>query len=119
MRVCTTKMPATGGRLWRNWILAVGKPSWRPIWLPTRIEGGEYHYGAASLGVRPTLVANGRPVLEVHLFDLDRQIYGEHIHVEFLHKLRDEAKFPDLESLTKQIALDVEQAKHWLNTHHG
>jgi riboflavin kinase/FMN adenylyltransferase len=53
------------------------------------------------------------------LFDFDRQVYGEHMHVEFLHKLRDEAKFPDLESLTKQIALDVEQAKHWLNTHHG
>jgi riboflavin kinase / FMN adenylyltransferase len=85
----------------------------------TRIEGGDYHYGAASLGVRPTLVANGRPVLEVHLLDFDRQIYGEHMHVEFLHKLREEAKFPDLESLTKQIALDVEQAKHWLNTHHG
>ncbi len=81
-------------------------------------EGGLYH-GAASLGVRPTVVANGKPVLEVHLFDFDQQIYGKHLHVEFLHKLRDEAKYPDLESLKKQIALDVEQAKHWLKTHHG
>jgi len=39
--------------------------------------------------------------------------------VEFMHKLRDEAKFPDLESLAKQIALDVEQAKRWLENNHG
>jgi riboflavin kinase / FMN adenylyltransferase len=85
----------------------------------TRLEDGEIHYGAASLGVRPTVVANGRPVLEVHLFDFDRDIYGKHLHVDFLHKLRDEMKFPDLESLKKQIALDVEQARNWLKTHHG
>jgi riboflavin kinase/FMN adenylyltransferase len=84
-----------------------------------RIEEGGSHYGAASLGVRPTVIANGKPVLEVHLLDFDQDIYGKHLHVDFLHKLRDEAKFPDLESLKKQIALDVEQAKNWLKTHHG
>lgn len=84
-----------------------------------RIEGGDWRYGAASLGVRPTVVAGGRPVLEVHLFDFAGQIYGQHLHVEFLHKLRDETKFPDLQSLTKQIALDVEQAKQWLTNNHG
>ncbi len=84
-----------------------------------RIEGGEWRYGAASLGVRPTVATAGRPVLEVHLFDFNEQIYGRHMHVEFLRKLRDEAKFPNLESLTKQIALDVEQAKQWLKTNHG
>ncbi len=84
-----------------------------------RIEGGDWRYGAASLGVRPTVVTGGRPVLEVHLFDFAEQIYGRHLHVEFLHKLRDETKFPDLQSLTKQIALDVEQAKQWLKNNHG
>lgn len=83
-----------------------------------RIEGGEWRYGASSLGVRPTVAANGKPVLEVHLFDFDQQIYGRHLHVEFLHKLRDEAKYPDLDSLTRQIALDVEQAKQWLMDNH-
>ena len=84
-----------------------------------RIEGGEWRHGAASLGVRPTVVAGGKPVLEVHLFDFDEEIYGRHMHVEFMHKLRDEAKFSDLESLVKQIALDVEQAKQWLEDNHG
>jgi len=64
--------------------------------------------GAASLGVRPTLGQGLQPVLEVHLFDFDREIYGAHVTVHFLHKLRDEAKFDSFEALTAQIARDVE-----------
>jgi riboflavin kinase/FMN adenylyltransferase len=78
-----------------------------------RIEGGEWCEGVASLGVRPTVEVDGKPVLEVHLFDFAREIYGKHLHVDFLHKLRDEMKFSGLESLTQQIALDVGQAKDW------
>lgn len=69
--------------------------------------------GVASLGVRPTVRTDGKPVLEVHLFDFSQQIYGKHLRVDFLHKLRDEEKFPDVETLTRQIALDVENAKQW------
>lgn len=86
-----------------------------------RIDGGMWMRGAASLGVRPTVVQDAPPVLEVHLlgFDPQIQIYGKHLHVEFLHKLRDEEKFPDLESLKKQIALDIEHTKTWFKNHHG
>lgn len=83
-----------------------------------RIEEGEWLRGAASLGTRPTVAANGMPVLEVHLLDFGEEIYGKHLHVEFLHKLRDEEKYPDLESLTRQIALDVEQTKQWFENNH-
>lgn len=70
--------------------------------------------GAASLGVRPTVMNAAAPVLEIHILDFDRDIYGRRVKVEFLHKLRDEEKYPDLESLRKQIAIDVEQARHIL-----
>ena len=63
--------------------------------------------GAASLGVRPTLGAGLKPVLEVHLLDFDRTIYGAHVTVNFLHKLRDEAKYDSLDLLKEQIARDV------------
>ena len=69
--------------------------------------------GVASLGVRPTVNADGKPVLEVHLFNFSSEIYNKHLRVNFLHKLRDEVKYPDLESLTQQIALDVNNAKQW------
>ncbi len=64
--------------------------------------------GAASLGVRPTLGLGLRPVLEVHLFDFDQEIYGAHVTVHLLHKLRDEMKFDSFEALTAQIARDVQ-----------
>lgn len=63
--------------------------------------------GAASLGVRPTLGFGLRPGLEVHLFDFDRTIYGAHVTVHLLHKLRDEAKYDSFEALSAQIARDV------------
>ncbi len=71
--------------------------------------------GVASLGTRPTVHTNGRPTLEVHLFNFNRSIYREHLRVEFLHKLRDEAKFPNLETLIAQIDLDAKQARELLN----
>jgi riboflavin kinase/FMN adenylyltransferase len=70
-------------------------------------------HGAASLGVRPTVDTRGVPVLEVHLLDFERDIYGQHVQVEFLHKLRDEEKYPDLESLRRQIALDIAQTRSY------
>jgi riboflavin kinase / FMN adenylyltransferase len=72
--------------------------------------------GVASLGVRPTVRENGKPVLEVHLFDFDQEIYGCHLRVHFLHKLRNEERYPDLETLTKQIERDVEHAKNYFET---
>jgi riboflavin kinase/FMN adenylyltransferase len=71
--------------------------------------------GVASLGTRPTVHADGKPTLEVHLFNFDRSIYRSHLRVEFLHKLRDEAKFPNLETLIAQIDLDARQARELLN----
>lgn len=72
--------------------------------------------GAASLGVRPTVDARGVPTLEVHLLDFQREIYGAHVCVEFFHKLRDEQRFPDLETLRRQIALDVESTRRFFRT---
>jgi riboflavin kinase/FMN adenylyltransferase len=71
----------------------------------------------ASLGVRPTITASGRPVLEVHLFDFSGDLYDAHVRVEFLHKIRDEEKYPDLETLKTQIARDCEAAKSFLMDH--
>jgi riboflavin kinase/FMN adenylyltransferase len=71
----------------------------------------------ASLGVRPTVTASGRAVLEVHLFDFAGDLYDAHVRVEFLHKIRDEEKYPDLETLKTQIARDCEAAKSFLLDH--
>jgi riboflavin kinase/FMN adenylyltransferase len=69
--------------------------------------------GVASLGVRPTVAHGGEPLLEVYLFDFDAEIYGRRIAVEFLHKIRDEARYPDLHSLSRQIQRDVARAREY------
>ena len=67
--------------------------------------------GVANLGVRPTVGGTTRPLLEVHLFDFDRDIYGAHISVRFVHKLRDEQRFPNFDALKAQIAADAAAAR--------
>ena len=78
--------------------------------------GGGARAGAASLGVRPTVKAAAKPLLEVFVFDFDEAVYGRRVVVEFLCKLRDEARYADLDSLTRQIRADVAQAREYFAT---
>ena len=78
--------------------------------------GGAPRTGVASVGVRPTVSASGVPMLEVFIFDFDEMIYGRRVAVEFMHKLRDEARYPDVDALTRQIALDAAQARDFFST---
>lgn len=75
--------------------------------------------GAASLGVRPTVKADAKPLLEVFVFDFDEPVYGRRVVVEFLHKLRDEERYADLDALTRQIRADVAQARQYFATLSG
>lgn len=70
--------------------------------------------GVASLGVRPTVNQVSEPLLEVHLFDFDGDLYGQRMAVEFVAKLRDEEKFDGLEPLKVQMALDSRMAREAL-----
>lgn len=72
--------------------------------------------GVANFGTRPAIEAAGRCLLEVHLLDWQGNAYGKLVQVEFLHKLRDEQKFPDIATLTRQIAADAEAARAYFQT---
>ncbi len=69
--------------------------------------------GAASVGLRPTIGDQLKPVLEVHLLDFSGEIYRQHVSVNFLHKLRDQEKYDSLEALKEQIAKDVEDTRQY------
>ncbi len=74
--------------------------------------------GVANIGHRPTV--NGtRCQLEVHLFDFDREIYGEYVQVEFIKRLRDEKCFDSFPELKAQIELDAAQARALFDTSSG
>ncbi len=69
--------------------------------------------GVANIGCRPTLDGS-QYVLEVHLFDCEESLYGELLHVSFLHKIRDEMKFASIDALIAAIHKDVLFAKHFM-----
>lgn len=71
----------------------------------------------ANLGSRPTLEGIPKLKLEVHVFDFNGDLYDQHVHVQFFHKLRDEQKFAGLDALKAQIALDALQARQYFS--HG
>jgi riboflavin kinase/FMN adenylyltransferase len=73
--------------------------------------------GVASVGRRPTVQENAPPLLEVHLFDWTGNLYGRHLRVTFLRKLRDEAKYEGLEALRAAIARDAADAKDYFAKH--
>lgn len=75
--------------------------------------GKEQRPGVASLGVKPTF-AGKRFSIEAHIFDFDRDIYGESICMEFVEWIREEKSFPDARALAEQIGRDAKTARHIL-----
>ena len=73
--------------------------------------------GIANMGVRPT-IGGSSPVLEIHLFEFDKDIYSERLRVKFIKKIRDEKKFDNLDMLKLQIQEDILIAKNILNNAH-
>ena len=73
--------------------------------------------GAASIGTRPTVREHAQPLLEVHLLDFDSVLYGKHLRVTFLEKLRAEQKFDGLEALRAAIAADVARTREHFAAH--
>jgi riboflavin kinase/FMN adenylyltransferase len=72
--------------------------------------GREALPGVASVGTRPT-IGGTQALLEVYIFDFDRDIYGRHITVHFVRRLREERHFPDMEALRAQMSLDAAAAR--------
>jgi riboflavin kinase/FMN adenylyltransferase len=70
----------------------------------------------ANLGVRPTIAGVPKLLLEVHVLDFNSYLYGQNVQVEFMQKIRDEAKFASLDALKAQIAADIVVARNFFST---
>jgi riboflavin kinase/FMN adenylyltransferase len=66
-----------------------------------------------NVGTRPTVYAEHPRLVECHVLDFDRDIYGERVELELLRRLRGERKFPSVEVLRQQIGQDVEAAREY------
>ncbi len=90
-------------------------PVWGVFCVLVAIPGEPLHRGVANMGLRPTLHGKQR-VLEVHVFDLNRSLYGQRMTVYFVHRLRDEIKFASIDALRTQLMQDVVQAQEFFTT---
>jgi riboflavin kinase/FMN adenylyltransferase len=68
-----------------------------------------------NVGTRPTVDASGRTVIETHIFNLDRDLYGQSIRIGFVQRLRDERAFESLDALRAQIEADCQHARVLFN----
>ena len=71
------------------------------------VIGNEVVRGIGNLGKHPTISMLDKPILEIHLLDFSREIYGEFVTVIFKKYLRDEKKFSSVEELKNQIKIDT------------
>lgn len=76
-------------------------------------ESGQQHAAVANLGERPT-VGGRRLLLEVHLLDADKDLYGHHLAVDFMARIRHEQRFASLDELKAQIGRDADAARERL-----
>lgn len=79
------------------------------------IEGlADDYYGVANVGVRPTIDGETiKPILEVHIFDFDADIYGQYVEIVFRQKMREEKKYDGLEALKQAIHNDISEARQF------
>ena len=71
-------------------------------------------FGVANLGTRPTVAGISKLHLEVHILNFSKDLYGQHVHITFLKKIRDEIKFNSIDALTEQIKKDIINAEIFL-----
>ena len=76
----------------------------------SRVRGGRWLPAVTNLGRRPA-VGGKEPLLEVHFFDFDKDLYGQRLEVQFVAKLRDELNFESLDDLVEQMKRDEQSAR--------
>ena len=94
----------------------INLPLWSPLPLSgifavrvygVDVAGSGPVLGAASVGIRPTVKENGKPMLEVFLLDFASDLYGKRIVVEFVKRIRPEEKFASIAAMTEQMHRDI------------
>jgi riboflavin kinase/FMN adenylyltransferase len=84
------------------------------VYVTRTVYEGMTYQSVTNIGNNPTFKDSNQVHIETNLFDFNNDIYGEVLNIEFLHKLRDEKKFPTVNDLITQIKADVEATKKFL-----
>jgi riboflavin kinase/FMN adenylyltransferase len=86
------------------------------VYVTLTLFEGQWRRSVSNVGIKPTFGGEAQPSLETHLIDFDREIYGEKIRVRFLHRLRNEIRFPSIDALKAQIDRDYLRTLRYFKT---
>jgi riboflavin kinase / FMN adenylyltransferase len=81
------------------------------VYATTATVDGVVYPGVTNIGLRPTFEDSARTVIEVHILEFNRDIYGQKVRLGFVQRLRDERRFPDVDALKSQIDADIRRAR--------
>ena len=85
------------------------------VYVCQAVVNGKVWGAVTNVGFRPTFESQPVPPrVETHLLDFITEIYGQEISLNFLSRLRDEQRFPNVEALAAQIQRDIAQARQFL-----
>jgi len=88
------------------------------VYATATLIDGNWRKSITNIGVRPTFESDAEPSIETYIFDFDGDLYGDVLRVRFLHRIRDEKKFPGLNELKAQIEKDSNRARNYFR-HEG
>jgi riboflavin kinase/FMN adenylyltransferase len=83
------------------------------VYVTRTVHKGMTYQSVTNIGINPTFKDTETLSVETNIFDFETDIYGEPLEIQFMHKLRDERKFPTVNDLIAQIRSDVEAAKNF------
>lgn len=85
----------------------------RGVYVTATLVDGIWYRSVTNVGVRPTVGDDERVIVETHILDFDRPLYGTPIRVRFLHRLRGESRFPSIDDLRSQVSRDASRARRY------
>lgn len=78
---------------------------------------GHRHYGMMNIGTNPTVGGQDQSI-ETYFFDLDKNLYGMHLQIQLLKRIRSEMKFENLDALIKAMKADEAFAQDFIKNYH-
>lgn len=95
-----------------NWSSDIVKPPYGVYFGVVEYAGAKYR-ALLNWGIKPTVSSLREPVLEAHILDFNRDIYGENIKVFFKIPIREEKKFSNVEELKTAISSDIQKCRNY------
>ncbi|MBI3952119.1 MAG: riboflavin biosynthesis protein RibF [Acidobacteria bacterium] len=86
------------------------------VYVTLALVEGIWRPSVTNIGTRPTFGGDPEVSVECHILDIQRDLLGHRLRLQFLHRLRDEKRFPDVAALRQQIARDVQRTRRYFSS---